>query len=91
MDLMSDPSNYPQFAEAAAQLLTEYGQAYETPFEIDHTHELSIRMLLNWEQQLKRRIPLDLRDYWIKTLLGIQQRDPKYEREILQLQKRKIH
>jgi len=84
---MRQPSTYPEFASAAAQVITEYVRHFnpDKKIFIDHVHELAIRRLLHWEHQLQRRIPLDLREYWIRLNLGLIQRDEAYERDVLKL------
>ncbi|MEL6930805.1 MAG: hypothetical protein AAFO95_19560 [Cyanobacteria bacterium J06600_6] len=84
-DFMTEPVTNPIFAEAAAKIITTYVRRYppSSSILIDHVHELAIRRLLAWEHKLKRRIPLDERDYFIKTNLGLVEPNKSYENEVL--------
>jgi hypothetical protein len=89
MDIMNRPSTHPQFAKAAAALITLYVRRHKPDPDllINHLHELAIRRLLHWEHQLKRRIPLDMRDYWIKTHLGLIPIDMELEKKFFDVDK----
>ncbi len=92
-EIMNRPSCHPEFATAAAELITTYVRRHQPDPEIliDHVHELAIRRLLSWEHQLKRRIPMDKRDYWIKTNLGLIPRNEEFEQKVLGFGQESVH
>jgi hypothetical protein len=92
-ELMNCPTTHPQFAKAAADLITLYIRRHKPDPDllINQLHELAIRRLLHWEHQLKQRIPLDMRDYWIKTHLGLIPWNREYEEKVLGLGEAVVH
>lgn len=73
---------YPEFAEEAARIITEYARKYKPIAVPDMMTELRIRGFLAYEHMLKRKFPPEHRDYWIKVYMLMVDRDYEYEDSI---------
>ncbi len=81
----------PEFAVAAARIITQYVRKYKPKHLPNSLSELHIRDLLSYEDMLKRKLEPAVRDYWIKVFLLIREQDSEYEREVLKLYEDYFH
>lgn len=88
---ISKPETGVEFADQAAKIITHYVRKYNPRYLPTSVEELQIRDLLCTEAKLKRKIDHDVRDYFIKVILHIQEADEAYEREVLKLYDHTFH
>lgn len=81
---MSEPKALPEFAEEAAQIITDYVRRHKPQILPVAANEGLIRDLLAYERMTKRKLHPEARDYWIKVYLLLIDRDFEYEKELME-------